>query len=74
MAATAAACHALWLRSLLAEIIGAEPKLVKMFVDNKSAIALMKNPMFHGHRKHIDTRFHFIWECVEEGKIIVEFI
>ena len=74
MAATAAACHVLWLRSLLAEIIGAEPKPVKMFVDNKSAIALMKNPMFHGRIKHIDTRFHFIWECVEEGKIIVEFI
>ena len=74
MAATAAACHALWLRSLLAEIIRAEPKPVKLFVDNKSAIALMKNPVFHGRSKHIDTRFHFIRECVEEGKIMVEFI
>ena len=63
MAATAAACHALWLRSLLAEIIGAEPKPVKMFVDNKSAIALMKNPVFHGRSKHVDIRFHFIREC-----------
>ena len=34
----------------------------------------MKNPVFHGRSKHIDTRFHFIRECVEEGKIIVEFI
>ena len=73
MAATSAACHALWLRSLLAELLGAEPKAVKMFVDNKSAIALMKNPVFHGRRKHIDTRFHFIRECVEGGQIIVEF-
>ena len=63
MAATAAACHVLWLRSLLAEIIGAEPKPVKMFVDNKSAIALMKNPVFHGRSKHVDIRFHFIREC-----------
>ena len=74
MAATTAACHALWLRNLLAEIIGAEPKPVKMFVDNKSAIALMKNPVFHGRSKHIDTRIHFIRECVEGGKIIMEFI
>ena len=74
MAATAAACHTLWLRSLLVEIIGAEPKPVKMFVDNKSAIALMKNPVFHGRSKHIVTKFHFIRECVEEGKVIEEFI
>ena len=73
MAATSAACHALWLRSLLAELLGAETKAVKMFVDNKSAIALMKNPVFHGRSKHINTRFHFIRECGEGGQIIVEF-
>jgi hypothetical protein len=31
MAATAAACHALWLRGLLIEIIGAEPRPVKLY-------------------------------------------
>ena len=74
MAATTAACHALWLMSLLAKLIGAESKPVKMLVDNKSAITLMKNPVFHGRSKHIDTRFHFIRECVEGGQIIKEFI
>ena len=74
MAATAAACQALWLRSLLSELVGEEPKPVRMLVDNKSAIALMRNPVFHGRSKHIDTRFHFIGECVEEGKIMVDFI
>ena len=48
-------------------------KVVKLFVDNKSAIALMKNPVFHGRSKHIDTKFHFIRECVEEGPIEVDF-
>ena len=74
MAATAAACQALWLRSLLSEVTGAEQKLVTLYVDNKSAIALMKNPVFHGRSKHIDTRFHFIRECVEKREIIVEFV
>lgn len=74
MAATAVACQALWLRSLLAELMGKEPKAVKVLVDNKSAIALMKNPVFHGRSKHIDTRFHFIRECVEEGQIVLEFV
>ncbi|KAG6516327.1 hypothetical protein ZIOFF_026786 [Zingiber officinale] len=45
MAATTAACHTLWLRSLASELIGVEPKTVTLFVDNKSAIALMKNPI-----------------------------
>ena len=51
-----------------------EPRPVTLFVDNKSAIALMKNPVFHGRNKHIDTRLHFIRECVENWQIIVEFI
>ena len=74
IAATAAVCQTLWLRSLLSELVGEEPKPVRMLVDNKSAIALMKNPVFHGRSKHIDTWFHFIRECVEEGKIMVDFI
>ncbi|KAG6530926.1 hypothetical protein ZIOFF_004693 [Zingiber officinale] len=74
MAATTAACHALWLRSLASELTGLKPKPVTLFVDNKSAIALMKNPVFHGRSKHIDTRFHFIRECIEKGQIVVEFV
>ncbi|KAG6467872.1 hypothetical protein ZIOFF_072436 [Zingiber officinale] len=74
MAATTAACHALWLRSLASELTGVKPKPVTLFVDNKSAIALMKNSVFHGRSKHIDTRFHFIRECIEKGQIVVEFV
>lgn len=74
IATTTAACQALWLRCLVSEIVGMEPRPVTLFVDNKSAIALMKNPVFHGRNKHIDTRFHFIRECVENGQIIVEFV
>lgn len=74
MAATAAACQAVWLRNLLSEITSCEAKTVVVHVDNKSAIALIKNPVFHGRSKHIDTRFHFVRECVERGQIKVEYI
>jgi hypothetical protein len=50
MAATAAAKQALWLRNLLDEITATLPKTVTLYVDNNSAIALMKNPVFHGHK------------------------
>ncbi|KAK1434246.1 hypothetical protein QVD17_11166 [Tagetes erecta] len=74
MAATAGACQALWLRGLLAEVTGEKKQTVKLLVDNSSAIALMKNPVFHGRSKHIDTRYHFIRECVERNKIKVEHV
>ena len=74
MVATTAACQALWLRCLISELVRMEPRSVTLFIDNKSTIALMKNPVFHGRSKHIDTKFHFIRECVEKGKIVVEFV
>ena len=35
-------------------------KLVKLIIDNKSAINLSKNPMLHGRSKHIDTKYHIL--------------
>ena len=74
MAATAAACQALWLKRLLSEITGWKEEKITLRVDNVSAIALMRNPVFHGRSKHIDTRYHFIRECVENEDITVEHI
>ncbi|CAM8951267.1 unnamed protein product [Rhodiola kirilowii] len=67
--ATTAACQAIWLARLLSELLKTEPKCVTLKVDNKSTISLCKNPVFHDRSKHIDTRYHFIRECVEGGKI-----
>jgi hypothetical protein len=54
--------------------VGKQPATVKMFVDNMSAIALMKNPVFHRRSKHIHPKYHFIRECVEGGQIVIKFI
>nr|GEY19425.1 zinc finger, CCHC-type [Tanacetum cinerariifolium] len=72
MATTGAACQALWLKRLLSELTGWEEKRITMKVDNISAIALVRNPVFHGRSKHIYIRYHFIHECVENGNINVE--
>jgi hypothetical protein len=45
-----------------------------LFIDNQSAIALCRNPVFHDRSKHIDVRYHFIQECIEEGSIIVRYM
>ncbi|KOM27543.1 hypothetical protein LR48_Vigan437s000300 [Vigna angularis] len=51
VAATSCVCHAVWLRNLLKELSLPQVEPTKIFVDNKSAIALAKNPVFHDRSK-----------------------
>lgn len=74
MAAIGAACQGIWLRNALGQITNMVPGLVVIYVDNKSAIDLAKNPVFHGRSKHIDICYHFIRECVECGEIIIRHV
>jgi len=74
VAAAAAACQGIWLSRLIADFQGTKETTVKLLMDNMSAIALSKNPVHHDRSKHIDTKFHFLRECVEEGKVEVEHV
>ncbi|XP_048625676.1 uncharacterized protein LOC106444440 isoform X2 [Brassica napus] len=74
MAGTEAARQAIWLQDLLCEIIGASYSRTVIRIDNQSAIALSRNPIFHGRSKHIHSRYHFIRECVEKELIEVEHV
>ena len=35
--------------------------------DNQGAIAITKNPVGHARTKHIDIRYHYIREAVQNG-------
>ena len=72
--AAAAACQGVWLSRLIGNLVGKELAPVKMLMDNMSVIALSKNPVHHERSKHIDTKFHFIRECVEDGKVQVDHV
>ncbi|KAK2974052.1 hypothetical protein RJ640_006244 [Escallonia rubra] len=69
VAAASCVCHAIWLRKLLEELQQKQEDATKIYIDNKSAIALAKNPVHHERSKHIDTRFHFIREHVKEQEV-----
>ena len=73
IAATTVATQGIWLARLHGDLIGEEPTAAKLMVDSKSAISLIKNPVFHVRSKHIDLCFHFIRECVENKQILVEY-
>jgi hypothetical protein len=55
--AATASCQGVWLAHLLAELKGEEASAITLNIDNESAIALSRNPVFHDRSKHIDVRY-----------------
>ena len=50
----------IWLRRLTSELNSPPDGPTTILEDNQSAIAMARNPQFHGRAKHIDIRHHFI--------------
>ncbi|GJY36095.1 retrovirus-related pol polyprotein from transposon TNT 1-94 [Tanacetum coccineum] len=71
VAATSCVCHTIWLRSMLKELHMEQEDATEIYVDNKSAIDLAKNLVYHDQSKHINTRFHFIRECIARKDVRV---
>ena len=74
VAIAAATCQGLWLSRLLEDITGTSPAQFKLLVDNKSAIALSKNPVHHDLSKHIDVKFHFVRDCMEKKQVEIDHV
>lgn len=76
IAAAEATKELLWIRILSLELKIIEEKPIIHYVDNKSAIHLIKNDDGAASKrtKHIDVKFHFIREKQECGIIAVEHI
>ena len=72
VAATAATCQAIWMRRMLRSLCQEQVKGIVIYCDNSSAIASSKNSVFHKRTKHIDTKFHYIRELVNNGEIILQ--
>ncbi|GKE68725.1 retrovirus-related pol polyprotein from transposon TNT 1-94 [Tanacetum coccineum] len=67
MALTEAVKEAIWLRGLLEEL-GIELNTVAVNYDNRGAIQLSQNHVFHERAKHINVHYHFIREVLEAIK------
>ncbi|GJT76223.1 hypothetical protein Tco_1042948 [Tanacetum coccineum] len=63
----------LWMRSQFTNY-GLGFNKISMYCDNKSTIALCCNNVQHSRSKHIDIRYHFIKEQVENGVVELYFV
>ncbi|GKC14812.1 ribosomal protein L7Ae/L30e/S12e/Gadd45 [Tanacetum coccineum] len=56
----------MWLKRFLQEL-GFKQQRYAVLCDNQSTIHLAKNSMFHKRTKHIDIRYHWIRDAIEDG-------
>ena len=68
VALATAAQEAVWLRIVM-KGLNEEISPTVIHEDNQSAIAIAKNPQFHSRTKHVDIKYHFVRELVEDGII-----
>ena len=53
----------IWFQGLL-DVLEIDQNLLKINCDSMSTIYLKKNKVYHARIKHIDVRFHFVWEIL----------
>ncbi|KAH8356655.1 hypothetical protein KR084_002352 [Drosophila pseudotakahashii] len=75
MALSSAVKEALHLRRLIIEIgCGREDTPTIIYGDNLSAQNLAKNPVYHARSKHIDIRYHFVREVIQQGDVKLKYV
>jgi hypothetical protein len=73
-AEAAAIQEVLWLRGMLAEL-GLNFQLPStVYGDNQSAIAVSKQGVRSQRTKHVDVKYHFVTQSVEEKKVRLQWV
>ena len=67
--AVSSVCQAVWLKRVLVKLGQNQGKSTIIRCDSSSAINLSKNPVMHGHSKHIDVRFYFLRGLTKAGTV-----
>ena len=67
-------CEVMWMRYLLGEFGYDISRPSKVFMDNKSAIQVVKHPEHQSTMKHVHRAFHWIRSCVENGDLEVSHV
>ena len=73
VAATEAAKEAVWLKKFLSDlgVVRMEQVPITLFCDNSGAVAQYKDPRNHKKGKHIERKYHIIWDIVARKDVVV---
>ena len=70
MAVVEAGKELIWMRDFLSEL-GMKQEKFLLHCNNLSAIHLAKNVSYHSRTKHIQRRYHYVRERVDENEFIL---
>ncbi len=62
----------MWLKNLLSYVFNVELELTVIHCDNHSYIKLSENHVFHDKSKHIDMRYHYVGNIVQDDVLSVQ--
>jgi hypothetical protein len=72
IAATTSIMEIMWLRNFLQELELLTTGPTTLYQDNQSTIIQISKPVIHSRTRHLDVRFHFIKEQVQQDVIKIQ--
>ena len=73
-AMTGACCELTWLRYLLKDLGVLHPEPALLYCDNKAALHIAANPVFHEWTRHIEMDCHYIRDKIQDGSVATRFV
>jgi hypothetical protein len=73
-AMTGTCCELSWLRYLLKDLglLHSEPAL--LYCDNRAALHIAANPVFHERTRHIEMDCHYVRDKILDGSVVTRFV
>ena len=73
-AMTGACCELTWLRYLLRDLGVLHRELALLYCNNKVALHIAANPIFHERTRHIEMDCHYIRDKIQDGFVATRFM
>ncbi|MCO5605161.1 hypothetical protein L7F22_059341 [Adiantum nelumboides] len=63
-----------WLRCHMADLGVGQDIANTIYIDSQSALAVVRNPIFHACTKHIEVHYHYVRERLSTGEISLAYV
>ena len=73
-AAFTATVECVLLRRLMADLGVGQSFATTIFSDSQSTLAVVRNPIFHARKKHIEVHYHCVKERLSVGEISLAYV